>query len=786
MGTGPSTPPAALTRLSEADIVRICGLAVAAQGSEALRRGGLMHLRRSDARLEATIEAGDAGERPRSVWAEVAGAAGLPTATFGCAAHAPDAIDASAATDPPVVAHAPVLARACLHVAALLTAWVRSPVDFSEPATRRAPSAASSDVFTHAPMSPPAPLPAPADTTPADTLPLVDTPADLDAVLAHLRADDSALLSDILLLGGVVTDAELDGLAERSAIPAAHLRSRCAALERQHLLQRVPPLASMPTRFPAASDTTPPSPNSSARRNAGRADALGWRVSAAVQSGMLVELRLTPLPTRDAHGPPLLSPHAADSASLWASPQASVARIARGSPRALCLTLALLAQAPTQFRRAGQQSQVTTATPGGSVQTAKSPRAGSVFSLAGDDPAAATRDALARGAGVPVGLARLAQRVWFWSRDGETGSLLRDLSVSPPEERPLALREAFDIWAEAQTAVELADLHHSDAPVVVRYDVAHEALRPAALASEVATARRTVLGALAHLRPGVWYALDGLLDALWRLIPFFLRGRQHTYARPAWWLELRTERRALRPLVRDEWHIGDGTYVRALLTGPLHWFGAIDLASPGATGAETPPVATAFRITPFGAYLLHSRTGTAADAANAAPPAETRAALAAPWGEPLLSTRDGHLALQPLDAHADLVQALPRWAEPQSIAGGRIQFALSPDRACAQFDLGMSPESLLALIRTHAGTSGTQCARVAGTRLAAWHAAYGRTRIATGWTLVEARDDVALAEALAALPQVAARSTRVGPTLALVSPADATALLSTLARRHAR
>ena len=47
---------------------------------------------------------------------------------------------------------------------------------------------------------------------------------------------------------------------------------------------------------------------------------------------------------------------------------------------------------------------------------------------------------------------------------------------------------------------------------------------------------------------------------------------------------------------------------------------------------------------------------------------------------------------------------------------------------------------------------------------------YGHARLTTGATLLEARDEAALAEALAAAPELAARVRPLGPTTALCAP----------------
>ena len=68
-------------------------------------------------------------------------------------------------------------------------------------------------------------------------------------------------------------------------------------------------------------------------------------------------------------------------------------------------------------------------------------------------------------------------------------------------------------------------------------------------------------------------------------------------------------------------------------------------------------------------------------------------------------------------------------------------------------------------------------------RLGELRAGYGASRIYSGWTLVEGRDEATLAEALAAAPDLAQRVRRLSPSVALADRADADALESVLRRR---
>ncbi|MBF6591720.1 MAG: hypothetical protein IVW57_14520, partial [Ktedonobacterales bacterium] len=243
------------------------------------------------------------------------------------------------------------------------------------------------------------------------------------------------------------------------------------------------------------------------------------------------------------------------------------------------------------------------------------------------------------------------------------------------------------------------------------------------------------------------------------------------YTTPAWWLALADADRPLRPTERAEWLAGEGAYLRALVCGPLHWWGLLDLAT------DSAGMARAFRLTRFGTFLLGRAEAAAEDEAALA---GARARLPGPV---VLPMREGALAVEPLAAGAALLDALAEWARPTGVAGGRLIYSLAPDLAVAAFDRGARPDALLARLRALDERAAERAADLLAARLAEWRARYGRTRIADGMTLVEAADEAALIEALALAPALAARCHRLGPALALLSPDDAEALRRLLTRR---
>jgi len=110
-------------------------------------------------------------------------------------------------------------------------------------------------------------------------------------------------------------------------------------------------------------------------------------------------------------------------------------------------------------------------------------------------------------------------------------------------------------------------------------------------------ARSAVLGFLSRIDTGKWWSLTAFLADI--------RQQQPDFQRPAgdydsWYIRDIASGEYLRGF--EHWDQVDGALVRYILTGPLHWLGVIDLASPD----ENTPV-TAFRHSAWAQALLNGQ-----------------------------------------------------------------------------------------------------------------------------------------------------------------------------------
>ena len=745
------TPPAPLLRLRESDVVRLCGLDAVAAGIDMVTRRTIGDCRRTGGQLSAVIH-----EEPScAATAELDSAPSPPRLRWRCTIHTGE--DATYST-----------ASGCGHIAALLTAWIRNPGDFHT-------TQALGEATTHEQL----PAPRPRTVQPVlveaanqrrsrgpitlrDELArvpgqevvdmarrtlgveldehearrvlaaLLADPAQVAPIVERLDASIQQLLTDVLCMSGAITAADLEGLAARSSNAPSTVRARMLVLERHGLVYKA--------SHPASG------------RTSGHAwhDLAGWRIPAEIRAALPRQFPAAPISTPNGQVP--APPVTGDSGQATRR-----GRLVPGTPGALLLGLALLARARHLYQNRPDASQ----------SNRPRRRGAPPFPLIPGDLPDYQAAELARAVGVPVGLARLVWRVHLWAREsGQSQDAMQEHAI-PREEWPAYVRIAFRLWRAAESPAELTDLAALPVGPIPHFDAQHQSLRPALLAAEIQEARQFVTDLLSLAQVGEWYALTDLMDAIWRVRPLYLRARQAALEQPAWWLERSGQRRPLRVTVREEWEAGDGAFARYMITAPLYWWGAVDLA------ADPAGQPYAFRLTPFGAFLfgtVETKPSTGVFADETAGPA-------------ILVTKDGALAVQPLAAGPDLIHTLDQWAQVQSLAGGRLLYRLSADLACRQFDQGARLDTLPVFLHGQTFTGAERVAATIQTQLEAWHARYARTSIESGWVVIEAADEALLAEALSLLPGETAVHTVLDGGMALIAESDMAALHAALVKR---
>jgi hypothetical protein len=733
---------AALLLLREADVVRRCGLVTAARALDLVRSGAVINGIREDVRLTAHVR--DTHD-VFAAWLEYGGAAPGPTFAWGCSC--PQGVsDGQAGRTGATGGH-----LACVHVAALMTEWVHRPASFREeriqavggtgstPPERR-PNAGSPPPALRAEPTP--------DTARSDVTALRDQLGRLPAremrnagravlgdaadeiedetrlrsglydaltdpvLLAALcaRLDESALLllRGVHLNGGALTESALAAVGQRAGLAAA------GQIVARHALRTCCLL------FPIGGDEVP----------------VGWAIPPEIESRLDLGLGLRALDT-------------ASSARLSGS--SGKAGSTDSDLRSLCLALTLMARTLGQVRSTGSVAR---------------PAAAGELPVEGEEASPAALEIWARAASVELGLARFAHRLVraVLSRSGSQHPALA-LDCLPPSEWAYALRMATEAWLRRHTYAELSDLAGSD--VRIRCEPRHAAFSPSAVAAENTEARARIAQAVARVRPDTWHTLDDFVQFVWRLDPWFLRGRQRAFETPSWWLVDAESGRPLRPEVETEWTRAEGQYVRALVRGPLRWLGAVELES------DAPGAATIFRCTEWAPYLLEASSEAPAHADQ----------LAQGWGPALRLAGQSALSVQPLALVPAGDAPLAGWAEVAGVRDGRLSWQLSANRFCANLDAGRSLSELVDWLRTLDMRDGTRCAPQVAALLKRWQQQYGASRIERELVVVEAQDEPSLREALSATPDLATQARTVAPGVAVLPRGAADRLEQVLADR---
>jgi hypothetical protein len=153
--------------------------------------------------------------------------------------------------------------------------------------------------------------------------------------------------------------------------------------------------------------------------------------------------------------------------------------------------------------------------------------------------------------------------------------------------RGAALRQLFRAWRESGI--------HNDLHLVPHLQPEGE------WRNDPLGTRRFLLGLLAALPGDTWWSLPAFLADLRRDFPDFQRPLGDY---DSWFIRDTRSGDFLRGF--EHWEAVDGALIRYLITGPLHWLGVLDLATPE---ADSPPeAATAFRFSRWAAGLLGSAT----------------------------------------------------------------------------------------------------------------------------------------------------------------------------------
>ncbi len=171
------------------------------------------------------------------------------------------------------------------------------------------------------------------------------------------------------------------------------------------------------------------------------------------------------------------------------------------------------------------------------------------------------------------------------------------------------LRTLFKLWLTQTSYGDLYDLTEEGIRLRCRATSQHQpVLYSGDLDMENSQARQYIVALLAQAPLNQWINFSSFARFVYRLSPLFLQ-RRYQWGRatassmpPQWWLELE-EGRPLRPLLLGDWLRAEFVYLRHMIAGSLHWWGACDIATSADGNLQ------AFRLTPMAGWLFNGGLG---------------------------------------------------------------------------------------------------------------------------------------------------------------------------------
>ena len=881
--------PGVLQHLREADILSKAGLAVATQGQEYCRTGAVHSTYRQGARLSGIVEVGGASLQEETTTPDAATALESSSTTFQRAIvtveiRDPNAWQFTCTCTPASMVH-PAL-RVCSHAAALLYCWLSHPASFALPTasspalqTTNGPGAAperrtDGSVGRARPPLPgeqaslPASMPSIAPVMSAQPVNTADSlallaPGDLrniareyelaanglnkqdliEAVMGVFRQPDllrrkvsslekthRQLLATFTLAGGYMSDEELRGLFERFGLGKPdQFQQALARLQSKGLVLRSSFNISQQLRSGLGSLGTLGSPNPLE---------ITWFVPPEVCSALPIALPVTPFHAEEQPIPPVIQ-HAEPYrllADLLLVARALVGRQVpreekRAERRGITGSLMRAASSPTSSPSPGSEGSVAIPPPPGL-------------------PGAALLEALQESVPLSPSFLRFAYRILRMGEilyaDAEaaqapnaanslhaSGVPLVTLSMLPNAAELLlgptrgeVTVELFSHWLRQATYIELFEATEAVLRLRCRTIAPNQpALRMGELEAENREARQWLVSLLAQAPLRQWLSFPAFARFVYRLYPTFLQRRQRLFPTPHWWIE-QDEGYPLHPTQWSDWSRTEGRYLAQLLQGPLHWWGASDIAlSPDGQ-------LLAFRLTSLAELLLHAPGYSGAAGPSPAWPASSPAqqAARAPAGHAAVSSAAKHLFpssdaqvgalagtgeqdgmhpahLEPVEVamydmsgielseqgevlivssagNWPLVDLVERFTRVDGVQAGRLRYDITPASLSEALRRGEDLAPFLELLRCALDVGqGAGPIEEMLQRLEKRIASYGRVRLYTGATVLEVADTLTLRE-LAATTSVEQQVIHaIHPTILVLKKQGGEQLIDELKRR---
>ena len=794
--------PSVLQRLRATDIIHMAGLAAASLGQEYYRIGAVHTTQRQGLRIAGVVDVPHASRKT---------ALATNTVTVGPysnSAHStsyPVDLEIQSVTQwenrCPCGQHPPTVPTICPHAAALLYQWLARPMvfvtdappleiplhqnrDVNFPQTDDIASQLLRPLGTRKPALPqqgPIPL-----SNLSDMLTLLGL-SDVrgiareyeivtngmnkqqltDAILAELQHPEAVrrvaatlekpqrqLLAALTLAGGSMMDEDLRGLFERFNLGQPdQLQNVLLALQSKALLFRA-------------------SLNSSSQQRIGLNGVLldvGWYVPLEVRTALRVSAPVTLFDIHSSNNE-VQTVHEADPYALGAT----LLLVARTLEGVQSSAEGVKEDRFAQVRPAGTFTARTTGplTDDGSIALPVPPDEPETALIAKAQAALSASPALLRFA------TRLLRTSDILHKDDKGTAYLRVLSNTAQlllgPTRNEVLHDLFELWLTHHSYEDLYALEEDGLRLRCRtVSMNHPILRAGELEAENSEARQMLLTLLAETPTNQWISFNAFARFVYRINPLFLQKRQRLYASPHWWIE-QEEGHPLQPTKLSDWLHAEFHYLSHLLRGPLHWWGACDIA------LSREGRLLAFRLTPFAEWLLNGIPVEQEDESST-------------YARPELSSladsvevvNDQNALVACSVATWPIIKIMESFTEPAGTRQGRLHYRITPKTISNALGEGHHPTALLDLLRVleeQAGTATSPAAHLLA-QLERWVARYGRVRIYTDVHILEAADTAVMRE-LSAITTVDEQIVQtIAPTLHILKRSGTQSIIDDLKHR---
>lgn len=281
------------------------------------------------------------------------------------------------------------------------------------------------------------------------------------------------------------------------------------------------------------------------------------------------------------------------------------------------------------------------------------------------------------------------------------------------------------------------------------------------LLAQAAQLRRLLITAIGLMAPDVWYDLRSFLGTLRRWAPFespaLTFGETPGSGQSLWWLADRSgPQKPLDLRTEDNWQRVYGRYAVDFLAGALSWLDLIDVQ----TGREGP---RAFRVRPAARAIITGTPGAVAQAPERG----------------LRVDDDLTVLVSAAMADRSVYSLLAALGELVGASPDGLRFRLRPESIQRHFDAGNSGPDLLHFLEARVLAPLPGAARA---KIEAWWSSFGRVRLYDDVTLLELADDYLLPELLASTSLSSAVICTLSPRVVAVDPKSVGRLIDELTR----